>query len=503
MPFNGAGVFTPSAADNPVVGGTLILATKFNNTINDIATGLSNAVTRDGQSPATANLPMGGFRHNNVSDGLTRASPNAQYASLGQVQDGGMWWAGTAGGTADAITLILNPAIPAYAAGQSFTYKSGGSPNTGAMTVAVSGLTTKAIQINGSALTANQHPANRWFRITYDGAAFQLEQLEAPGVGYLPLSGGTLTGALILSGAAVNTAQGADIASAATINLTTATGNYANITGTTNITAITLAQGYMRVVKFAGALTLTNSASLILPGGADIITAAGDTAIFVGEAASVVRCVLYVKAAYAPAVGAQPTRQVFTSGSGTYNRPTGATRLFVRVQGGGSGGAGSGTGGGASGAGGNSTFDTVAGNGGASSTQTTPGAGGTASNGSVNIAGGRGSGFTAAVNSGGGVGGNGMFGGAGGGGSGQAGLTPGLAAATNSGGGGGGGGTVGTANTGSGGSAGGYAEKWFIAPSATYAYAVGAGGTAGAAGTGGDVGGVGGSGVIIVDEFYD
>lgn len=105
---------------------------------------------------------------------------------------------------------------------------------------------------------------------------------------YVPIAGGTLTGAL-------NEAQGANIASAATVNLTTATGNYAHITGTTNITAITLAQGAERTVVFDGALTLTNGASLLLPTASNIATAAGDSAVFRGEAAGVVRCVNYTR----------------------------------------------------------------------------------------------------------------------------------------------------------------------------------------------------------------
>jgi hypothetical protein len=92
---------------------------------------------------------------------------------------------------------------------------------------------------------------------------------------------------------AVNSAQGADIASASTINLTTATGNIVDVTGTTTITAITLAQGYWRVVRFTGILTLTNGASLVLPTAANITTAAGDYALFAGYASSVVRCVGY------------------------------------------------------------------------------------------------------------------------------------------------------------------------------------------------------------------
>lgn len=91
----------------------------------------------------------------------------------------------------------------------------------------------------------------------------------------------------------VNEAQGSDIASSATINLQTATGNVVDVTGTTTINAITLDQGAERVVRFTGALTLTNGASLVLPTNANIITAAGDYATFRGYAGGVVRCTQY------------------------------------------------------------------------------------------------------------------------------------------------------------------------------------------------------------------
>jgi hypothetical protein len=83
------------------------------------------------------------------------------------------------------------------------------------------------------------------------------------------------------------------VVSAATVNLETAGAKYSQITGTVNITAITLNDGAVRFVEFSGILTLTNSASLILPGGGNIITAAGATAIFVGESGGVVRCISY------------------------------------------------------------------------------------------------------------------------------------------------------------------------------------------------------------------
>lgn len=90
--------------------------------------------------------------------------------------------------------------------------------------------------------------------------------------------------------------HGADVASASTIDLDAATGNLVDVTGTTSITAITLANGRERTVRFTGALTLTHGASLVLPSAANITTAAGDYAVFRGYAAGVVRCVNYSRA---------------------------------------------------------------------------------------------------------------------------------------------------------------------------------------------------------------
>jgi len=84
----------------------------------------------------------------------------------------------------------------------------------------------------------------------------------------------------------INEAKGADIASAATVNLSTATGNLVHITGTTNITAFTIPSGAVREIVFDGILTLTNSATLILPTGANITTAVGDTATIRGDGAA-------------------------------------------------------------------------------------------------------------------------------------------------------------------------------------------------------------------------
>lgn len=89
-----------------------------------------------------------------------------------------------------------------------------------------------------------------------------------------------------------------DTASASTVNIGAVQSRNVNITGTTTITAFdTVASGTYRRLKFAGALTLThNGTSLILPGAANITTAAGDTGEFVSLGAGNWVCVDYQKA---------------------------------------------------------------------------------------------------------------------------------------------------------------------------------------------------------------
>lgn len=92
--------------------------------------------------------------------------------------------------------------------------------------------------------------------------------------------------------------KGADIASAATTDIGAATGNYVVVTGTTTITAFgTIKAGTHRWVRFAAALTLThNGTSLILPGGANITTAAGDMMLAISEGGGNWRVPFYQRA---------------------------------------------------------------------------------------------------------------------------------------------------------------------------------------------------------------
>lgn len=92
--------------------------------------------------------------------------------------------------------------------------------------------------------------------------------------------------------------RGADIASASTVNLAAATGNYVHITGTVTITSLgTVNSGVPFWLVFDGALTLThNATSLILPGAANITTVAGDSLFAVSEGSGNWKVISYTRA---------------------------------------------------------------------------------------------------------------------------------------------------------------------------------------------------------------
>lgn len=89
------------------------------------------------------------------------------------------------------------------------------------------------------------------------------------------------------------------VASATTADLGAVPGRYVTITGTTTITGFgTIKAGTIKYVRFSGILTLThNATSLILRNGANITTAAGDTAIFASEGSGNWRCLAFQTAA--------------------------------------------------------------------------------------------------------------------------------------------------------------------------------------------------------------
>jgi hypothetical protein len=58
MSYNGSGTFQINTSGQPVVAGTVISSTAFNALTADLATGLSTAITKDGQTTTTARIPF-------------------------------------------------------------------------------------------------------------------------------------------------------------------------------------------------------------------------------------------------------------------------------------------------------------------------------------------------------------------------------------------------------------------------------------------------------------
>jgi hypothetical protein len=136
--------------------------------------------------------------------------------------------------------------------------------------------------------------------------------------------------------------KASNIASAATVNIGAATGDYMHVTGTTTITAFdTIAAGIERTLVFDGILTLTHSANLILPRDVNITTAVGDTVVFKSEGSGVWRCVSYDRKDGTALAGTsssvsgvrQTVQKASVDSSGLPNFITAASGLSVNILG--------------------------------------------------------------------------------------------------------------------------------------------------------------------------
>ena len=153
-------------------------------------------------------------------------------------------------------------------------------PTTHGLPFPPSGVTIDGTEV----LWMDKEISGDWFTYQFTVA----EVLASFGAGF---SGGTLTSAL-------NAAPTVTIASSSTPAIGAALSNFISITGTTSITGFdSIADGAERIVTFTGVLTLTyNATSLILPGAANITTAAGDVGAFKSLGSGDWLCVAYLKA---------------------------------------------------------------------------------------------------------------------------------------------------------------------------------------------------------------
>lgn len=154
---------------------------------------------------------------------------------------------------------------------------------------------------------------------------------QTPMTGNLQMGGNKSTGlgAATTLGDALrleNLIAGADIASASTVTIPLE-GNLFKITGSTTIAGFASTRvGRSVWVRFDGILTLTNSASFLMPGSADVVTAAGDVALFLYDSVGW-RCAAYDRKLGAPAFSVYLTANQTVTPS-TWTKVPFETKLF-------------------------------------------------------------------------------------------------------------------------------------------------------------------------------
>ena len=292
MARNGSGTFSRLYDwTDDAAASVKISSTRMDAEMDGMATALTDSIAKDGQTTPTANLPMGNFKHT----GVANATARTHYAAAGQVQDSTLLSA-VPGGTADAITLTLAPAITAYAANQKFHFIAGGT-NTGAVTVNVSGVGATAVKKRGgSALVAGDIVTGQSVVIVHDGTDFELvnpaDYATFAGTNTfsgtnnfdgavdfdstVDLSGAVIQGAtpLVFEGATANDFETSvavtDPTADQTITLPNATGTVA-LVGTSGSIAMTAVQliAHSAVAVSAGAVTTEETlATITVPANA-------------------------------------------------------------------------------------------------------------------------------------------------------------------------------------------------------------------------------------------
>jgi len=233
MSYNGSGTFQINTTGQPVVTGTVISSTAFNALTTDLATGLSTAITKDGQTATTARIPFA----QGITSTLVTDSSSTSTGSI--ITAGGIGVAKNlyVGGTLNvtgSITLT-NPVINNIKMGYSTTATAAG---TTTLTVSsnyrqfFTGSTTQTIVLPVTSTLVT-------------GMAFEIEN-NSTGLLTVNSSGGNLVGTIPAGVCAHAVCIGTTLTTAADwdwdyISTSTITGTGANVLGTSpTITSATL-----------------------------------------------------------------------------------------------------------------------------------------------------------------------------------------------------------------------------------------------------------------------
>jgi hypothetical protein len=320
MSYNGSGTFNINTTGQPVVTGTTITSTAFNLLTADLATGLTTALTKDGQTTPTANIPMGGFKVTGLGAGSS-ATDAAQY---GQLQAGATTIA-TVSGT-DTLTGSLTPAISAYATGNLFSFVAANT-NTGAATINLNSLGAKSITKQGStALIAGDIVSGQVYLIEYDGTRFQLinpsttsGSVSTISFGSTGLTPSTATNGAVTVAGTLAIANGGTGTSGTTANLTV---DGTNAVGFLNIPQNSQSAAYTLVLADAGKhifhpSTDANARTFTIPANGSVAYPIGTAITFINMTSQAVTIAITTDTMYLSAAGTTGSRTLAQYGSAT------------------------------------------------------------------------------------------------------------------------------------------------------------------------------------------
>jgi len=194
--------------------GTKIVADRHDTHDQDLATGINQAINKDGSNAFTGAANLGSQKITALADGTAHTDG----INAGQIQDGGLIFQATDSGSANTYAIALTPAVTAYVAGQVFHFKAANA-SSGASTLNVNALGAKNIKKkNDQDIAAGDIEQNAIVSVIYDGTSFQmLSQLgtSAGSMSSWTLSGDSGSNQTINDGNTVDIAGGTGIDTAA------------------------------------------------------------------------------------------------------------------------------------------------------------------------------------------------------------------------------------------------------------------------------------------------
>jgi hypothetical protein len=255
MSYNGSGTFTINSTGQPVVAGTVITASAFNALTTDLATGLTTAITKDGQTTTTARITFA----QGLTSSLVTDSSSVSTGSI--ITDGGVGIAKNlyVGGTLNVTgsTSLTNPVINNIKMGYTTT-------------ATAAGTTTLTISSNYRQFFTGTLAQTIVLPVTstlVTGIAYEIEN-NSTGLLTVNSSGGNLVGTVPAGVCAHAVCIGTTLTTAADwdwdyISTTTITGTGANVLGTSptittpTISSLSSAAATALTLQSAGTTAIT------------------------------------------------------------------------------------------------------------------------------------------------------------------------------------------------------------------------------------------------------